>query len=465
MSAVFVGCLTLCAQNVAEISGTVQDQSGAAVTDAIVKLTQTSTGYVRSAITDKNGTYAAVSLPIGPYTLEVLQAGFGPYKQTGIVLEVNTNPKFNIVLSVGNVVSEVNVVASTATVETVSNAVGQVMDTKSVVDLPLNGRQVTDLLLLQAGAVQSGSIGNRGFPTVPVAIAGGGTGNNLYLLDGGTHNDPATNINMPVPFPDALQEFKVEASSLPARYGQHASAAVSLVTKSGTNQLHWVAFEFVRNRTFNARNDFALTRDPQKRNQFGGATGGPIIKDKLFFFAAYQGTILRTDPTTNIDFVPTAAMLAGNFTAATSPACNAGKQVTLKTPVGTNIAFTNNTVDPALFDPVALAYLKYIPLSTDPCGKIQYGYPTPSQEQDGLAKVDYQKSTNHSMFVRYFKPRYIAPAYFDGVNALTTPSVGVDNRGHSLVFGDIFTFSPTVIAPSIQRCFWHATIETQPDRL
>ena len=441
----FILCVTASAQNVAEISGTIQDPSGAAIVGAIVKFTQTDTSYTRSILSDANGSYAALSLPIGPYTLEVSDTGFTPYKQSGIVLDVNTNPKINVVLSLGNVNAEVTVEASAAMVETVTNAVGQVMDNKSVVDLPLNGRQVTDLLLLSAGAVQSGTPGNRGFPVVPIAISGGGVGNNLYLLDGATHNDPATNINLPVPFPDALQEFKVEDSSLPARYGQHAAAAVSLVTKSGTNEYHWVGFEFVRNRDFNARNDFALTRDPQKRNQFGGAIGGPILHNKLFFFAAYQGTILRTDPTTNIEYVPTQAMMQGDFTTVSSPACNAGKQLTLKTPVGTSIAFNNNTVAPSLFDPVALAYMKYIPLSTDPCGKIQYGYPIPNLERDTLGKVDYQKSDRHSIFVRYFWPHFIGPPFFNGTNALTTPSVGVNNRAHSLVGGDTVTLTPNII--------------------
>jgi hypothetical protein len=433
------------AQNVAQISGVVQDQSGAAIGGAVVQFTQTDTGYMRSLLTEENGSYVAVNLPIGPYTLEVLLPGFSPYKQTGIVLVVNTNPTINVVLSVGNVTSEVNVEASAATVETVSNGVGQVMDNQSVVDLPLNGRQVTDLPLLQAGAVQSGAPLNRGFPVSPIAIGGGGVANNLYLLDGATHNDPATNLNLPVPFPDALQEFKVEGSSLAARFGQHASAAVSLVTKSGTNQFHWVAFEFVRKRDFNARNYFALDRDPQKRNQFGGAIGGPIIHNKLFFFTAYQGMVLRTDPSTSIAYTPTAAVMAGGYSVVASPACNAGKQLALKTPVGTSIPFVNNVVSPASYNKVALAYMRFIPLSTDPCGKQQYGYPTPDQENDLLGKVDYQKSDRHGIFVRYFWPHNIGPAYFDGKNALTTPSVGVNNRAYSLVGGDTVTLTPNII--------------------
>src|SRR5665213_1087148 len=172
------------AQSVAEISGTVQDKTGAAVSGAVVKITQVQTSFTRSVLTEGNGAYTAVNLPIGPYVIEVAQPGFSPYKQTGIVLEVNTNPKINIVLAVGNVATEVNVEASTVSVETVSNAVGTVMENQSIVDLPLNGRQVTDLMLLQPGAVLNGSPLNRGFPVSPIAIGGGGVANNLYLLDG-----------------------------------------------------------------------------------------------------------------------------------------------------------------------------------------------------------------------------------------------------------------------------------------
>src|SRR5438876_3887552 len=111
-----------------------------------------------------------------------------------------------------------------------------------------------------------------------------------YMLDGGTHNDPFNNLNLPLPFPDALQEFKVETSAVPAQYGQHSAGAVNAVTKSGTNELHGDLFEFVRNKVFNARNAFALQRDSLKRNQYGGVLGGPIVKNKLFFFGGYQAT-------------------------------------------------------------------------------------------------------------------------------------------------------------------------------
>ena len=162
-----------------------------------------------------------------------------------------------------------------------------------------------------------------------------------YLMDGGTHNDPFNNLNLPTPFPDAIQEFKVETSSLPARYGHHAASAVNIVTKSGTNSYRGNVFDFVRNYHFNARNFFAPQRDSLKRNQFGGTLGGPIIKDKLFFFAGYQGRVEKSNPAETISFVPTQAMRNGDFTGIAAPSCS-GRQITLSSAAG----FVDNRIDP-----------------------------------------------------------------------------------------------------------------------
>src|SRR5205823_11722419 len=129
-----------------------------------------------------------------------------------------------------------------------------------------------------------------------ISIAGGLSNGSTYLLDGGTHNDPYNNLNLPFPFPDALQEFKVETSALPAQYGQHSAGAVNAVTKSGTNTMHGDLFEFVRNGSLNARNAFALSRDSLKRNQFGGTVGGPVVKNKVLFFGGFQSTSERSNP-------------------------------------------------------------------------------------------------------------------------------------------------------------------------
>src|SRR5262249_13063132 len=158
----------------------------------------------------------------------------------------------------------------------------------------------------------------------------GGTGNGIaYQLDGVNHNDTQNSLNLPLPFPDALQEFKVETSALSAQYGYHANASVNAVTKSGANDFHVDAFEFLRNGRLNARDFFAHKRDTLRRNQLGGVIGGPIQKNKLFFFGGYQGTFQKSDPGQSIAYIPTPAMLTGDFTAIAGPACNGGRQINL----------------------------------------------------------------------------------------------------------------------------------------
>src|SRR5262245_55152809 len=170
---------------------------------------------------------------------------------------------------------------------------------------------------------------------------------------------------MPMPFPDATQEFKVETGGLAASRGR--SSSVGGVTKSGTNEWHGDLFEFVRNDLFNARQYFAIKNSTLKRNQFGGTIGGPVAKNKLFFFAGYQGTTVRQDPADQKSLVPTAATMAGDFTAFASPACNAGRQITLRAP------FANNRIDPSQFSKAAVNIANRLPKADNSCGEITYG--------------------------------------------------------------------------------------------
>src|SRR5262245_31164051 len=276
------------AQATAQISGTASDQSGAVLPGVEIKVTQTGTGVSRDTITNETGSYVLPNLPIGPYRLEAALPGFRTYVQTGIVLEVNASPTINLVLAVGQVSEQVEVQANAALVETRNVGVGQVMENARVLDLPLNGRNMIDLLSLAPAStpapIVDGTGGRDPFSKGNVSVAGGlNTGLN-YTLDGAYHNNPYDNGYMSMPFPDALQEFKVETGATNAQTGVKPSGTVSLVIKSGTNAFHGDAFEFVRNGSFNARNAFALARDTIKRNQFGGTFGGPILKNKLFFF-------------------------------------------------------------------------------------------------------------------------------------------------------------------------------------
>jgi len=430
----------------AQIGGTVKDERGAVLPGVDITVTQTATGAARRAVSDAAGAYVLTNLPIGPYRLEATLQGFRSYVQTGIVLQVNANPTINVVMALGAVSEQITVQANAAMVETRSTSVGQVMENQRILELPLNGRQVTDLLLLSPGVTANRASGpftnfasNRNYPTLAITVAGGSPGSTLYLMDGATHNEPGTNLNLPVPFPDALQEFKIETSALPAKYGRHASAVVNVATKSGSNQFHGSGFEFNRDGRFNAKNAYALTKDSLKRNQFGGGLGGPVVKNKLFFFGAYQGTVVHTAPSTLITFTPTAQMLGGDFTALASPTCNSGRQLALRAP------FVNNQISPSQFDPIALKYLQFIPISSDPCVRYQYGYPTPSTDNQILGRVDYQVSSKHAIFARAMNIRYKLPYYFDGKNALTTPSDTLDNLGRSIVVSDSYTLSSNVI--------------------
>ena len=250
---------------------------------ADVTVTKTDTGLVRTVVTAADGTYVLPNLPIGPYQLKVTLQGFNTYVQEGIVLQVSTNPQINIALEVGAVSEQITVTANTTMVETHSTGIGQVIDNQRVAELPLNGRVATELIFL-AGLATSAPAGdlntNKNYPTQTISVAGGQANCITYIMDGGTHNDPFNTLNLPAPVPDALQEFKVETSALPARYCHHGASAVNIVTKSGSNSFKGTGSLFNRNYRFNARNAFALERDSLKRNQFGGVIGGPVLRNK-----------------------------------------------------------------------------------------------------------------------------------------------------------------------------------------
>jgi hypothetical protein len=431
----------LWAQSTAQISGVVKDQTGAVLPGVQVTATQTATGLARSAVSDETGTYTLTNLPAGPYKLEAALPGFRTFVQTGIVLQVGSSPIINVALEVGQVAETIEVEANAALVETRSTGIGQVIDNVRVLELPLNARNVQQLIMLSGNAVGGGVFGtNRGYPTDIISVAGGLNTGLTYLLDGGSHNDPYTNFNFPLPFPDALQEFKVETSSVPAQYGQHSGGAVNAITKSGTNEFHGDAFEYVRNRIFNARNTFATERDGLKRNQFGGVLGGPIIKNKLFFFGGDQATLVRSQPASIINFIPTPQMIAGDFTTIASPQCNNGRQITLKAP------FVNNRIDPALLSPVALNVVKQNPVTNDPCGKVLFARKNNSNEQIILGRVDFQQSQKNSLFGRYELARLDQPSDYDGKTWFSMGQPDFTRRYHSFVLGDTYLLGSSVVS-------------------
>ena len=434
------------AQVSAQISGTVKDQSGAVLPGAEVRVTQTETGVTRDAVTNETGSYVLPNLPIGPYRLDASLPGFRTYAQTGIVLQVNSTPVINVVLEVGQVSEQVEVQANAALVETRSSGVGSVVENVRILELPLNGRSMMDLVQLSGAATPAPTLDGTGgrdpFSKGNLSVAGGMNAGLNYTLDGAYHNNPFDAGYLSMPFPDALQEFKVETGATSAEKGVKSSGSVSLVTKSGTNDLHGNLFEFVRNGKFNARNAFASSRDTIKRNQFGGTLGGAIAKNKLFFFSGYQGTTFRQDPKDQTSFVPTVAMLGGDFTAFASPACNAGRQITLRGP------FVNNRVDPKLFSKPAVNLAAKLPVSTDPCGKVLYGIPNIQDDHMAVGRLDYQKSASHSIFGRYLMEWIRIPAPFDVTHSpLISGSAANGKHGLAQAFtiGDTYLIGGNVV--------------------
>jgi hypothetical protein len=436
------------AQGTAQINGIVRDESGGALPGADVDVAQTQTGLKRSTVTDSAGSFVLPNLPIGPYQLNVALQGFRTFTESGIVLQVNSSPVIQVTLSLGNVAENVSVTGAAPLVETRNTTIGTVIDNERIEALPLNGRNPVDLIALAGAAVVTDKANSRAMPQGQAISVAGGQGFGVsYVLDGAMHTNPYNNMNMPLPFPDALQEFRVETSAMSAQTGMHAGAAVSAVTKSGTNQFHGDAFEFFRNHRFNATNAFAAVRpdgkrsdDGLNRNQLGGTLGGPIVHDRLFFFGAHQSTLLRQVPSDNVAFVPSAAMLAGDFTAFASPACNSGRAIALRAP------FVNNRIDPAAFSPAALRIAKGLPTSADPCGRLTYSRPGDQDERQSIGRVDYQMSASHSLFGRYMATSIAAPTPYAGSeNLLTAQFSGTDNLAQNVAFGDTWVVSSTTV--------------------
>ena len=443
---------TAMAQATAQITGTVKDSSGAVLPGVDVTATQTDTNFSRSAVSDANGNYILSNLPTGPYRLTASLSGFRTFERTGIVLQVNANPTIPIEMAIGNLAETISVEAATPLIETRNPAIGQVIENERIEELPLNGRNATDLITLAGAAVPQPGLNasSRSMQGgTAIAVGGGSAVGVAYLLDGAMHNNPYDNLNLPLPFPDALQEFRLETSSTTANNGMHSSASVNVVTKSGTNQFHGDLFEFVRNHRFNATNPFnsidpatgERAGDGLSRNQYGGTFGGPIETDKLFFFGAYQGTRLRETPADLFGFVPTAAMLGGDFTTYASAQCNATGAVNLRGP------FVGNRIDPARLSPAAVKLASYLPKTNDPCGRFEYSRSRPQDESQYIGKVDFQLNQSQSLFVRFMFTgiKWTPPLQLQPENVLVSSQGGRDNKATSLTVGDTMVLSNSTV--------------------
>jgi hypothetical protein len=344
------------------ILGTVYDQQGLVVPDVKITVTNTDTQDTRKATTNKEGIYQLLGLPIGNYKVSAEHAGFSKVNSAEQKLLINQSLRIDFKMEVGAESQTVDVGAEAAPVETVNPTLGQSITGRALTNMPLNGRDMLDLALLQPGVTESND-DNGGAGSY--SIAGGRTDSVTFLLDGGNNNDLLDNSNLLDPNPDAIAEFRLLTSDYTAEYGRNGGGIISIVTKSGTNQIHGSTFEFIRNRAFDANdyfnNELGIPRLDLKRNQFGATLGGPIIKDKAFFFLAYQGQRqVETLPDVDVP-VFTPQELLGNFSTAANGLPDPGVVSFLEanpwfaTPNGDK---AKGIIDPTKIDPVAQKYIQ-----------------------------------------------------------------------------------------------------------
>src|ERR1700689_4292743 len=326
-------CLSLCFLATAfagvggSISGTIQDPSGAAIPKASVTVINTSTGVRQSTTTDSRGTYTFPVLPVGAYALDVSQPGFKPYRRTAITLDANSALLLDVVLQVGERTDAITVTENAVHVETSSSQMGEVITGSTMTAVPLDYRSFTDLLALQAGVAPATSItsstvqdvGASGFSPSgnlnpgTISINGQREFANSFMGNG---SDVEEDVNMGtaiIPNLDSIAEFRILTNNFDAEYGEYSGGQINVVTRSGTNALHGSVFEFLRNTDLDARNYFSPTRGTYIQNQFGATLGGPVVRNKIFFFADYQGTRQTQGVSTGLIPVPSVQDLSGNL--------------------------------------------------------------------------------------------------------------------------------------------------------
>jgi hypothetical protein len=328
LAMIFCLAMAVRADTVGSISGTVTDQTGAVIPDTPVTALNLDTTVQQTTKTNANGFYNFTALPVGRYEIEILREGFEPYKRTGLVIDVNSELRADVVLSMGSQSEEVVVSDTSVHVETESTQVGEVVSGDVMTGVALNGRSFTDLMSLQPGIVPMStqtpdSVVMAG-ASVAIAPSGGlNPGNqsisgqredaNGFLVNGGDVKELMNGGTLIVPDLDSISEFRILTNNFDAEYGNYSGGIVNVVTKSGANQLHGSAFEFLRNTAFDAKNVFDPAVEAYRQNQFGGTVGGPVVKNKLFFFADYQGTRTNQGISTGKIPVPTLADRSGNI--------------------------------------------------------------------------------------------------------------------------------------------------------
>ena len=434
---VFFAAHALRADVVGTISGTVTDRSGAVIPNAKVELKNPDTGYERETTVNSAGFYEFPSIPIGEhYQVEVQADGFKPLKQLDIKLLVNETYRADFRLDVGNVSQTVTVQGLPVQVETASNQIGDVIEDTKMTALPLNGRSYIDLLGLQAGVVAVGS--RQSTLNVPKPADGlGDVGNlsvngmqesaNEFVVNGSSAQEVVNNGAAIVPVLDSIQEFRLLTNTFDAEYGHSAGAIVNVVTKSGTNNLHGSGFYFLRNQALDARNYFSPSLGTFSRNQFGGTIGGPIVKDKLFFFGDYEGQRETEGITLGVVNVPTNAERSGDFSGtggltgvvqgdndpghmAQTLTSRLGYPVTAGEPYSapgcnstTQCVFPGSIIPQSAWSSAAVGSLKFIPAPNSGASGYSAAPQNETLRDDKFGtRVDYNRNANDQYSVYYF---------------------------------------------------------------
>ncbi|MFN7933946.1 MAG: carboxypeptidase regulatory-like domain-containing protein [Bryobacteraceae bacterium] len=430
------------------ISGSVSDSTQAVIPAAKVTARNLETGVNRTVLSNENGLFVINALAAGRYEIVVARDGFISHRVRELVLQIAQEANLNIILQVGSVSESVTVEASGAAVETRSGTVGTEISEKMITDLPLNGRNVLQLLAITPGTLDaSASAFNQG-ATRPESAgqlisASGGRGNSThFVLDGGTHEDPYTEVPNVVPNPDAVQAFKFDTNTYSAKFGGRGGGVANIVTKSGTNQFHGSLFEYMRNSEVNAKNFFSISTDGLKRNQYGFSFGGPVISNKLFFFTSWQGTKVRSTPSNASALVPTAPQRGGDFSSFRTQLIDPG----------TNQPLPGNIIPASQLDPASLNFLKLIPVAQTPDNFFRYATIDQSNDSQILARVDHYTTDRHRLSFRYFYDRLKLPAIVDKANVLTaynqqsgSPITDRTWKSQSATFGHTFTVSPNML--------------------
>jgi hypothetical protein len=433
--------VAVCAQTPsAEITGTVTDSSGAVIAGATVVVTNPQTNAQRTAVTNESGVYSLPSLAPGTYNVRVENQGFGSQVRNGIELQTSQVAKLDFALAVGNVAETVEVTAGAPVLDTETTSVGTVIENKRIVELPLNGRNYLQLASLIPGATTNGPASSQGQQRMggqrnsfALNISGQRVHYNHYSLDGMENTDSNFNTYLFLPSVDALQEFKVESGLFSAEYGR-AIAQVNVSTKSGTNQFHGTAFEFLRNSYFDAKNYFARGDQPNppfKRNQFGGTLSGPIIKNRLFFMGNYEGLRERRAITLTAT-LPPANYRTGNFSFLNTQ---------LRDPLNPGQGFAGNIIPASRLDPTSLRYLnEFIPLPNNQQGTtLANNYlnnETRKTDGDqGTIRTDWNINQDNNAFFRFSHTQ--EPQYVPGVGSSNINNMGsnVEVLAHQGVLG------------------------------